>query len=243
MPASSPARAFDLGAGDVRALWTDRRSGDMRRIASGLSFPDEVPGDVVVRTLRQTHGSVVVSAAPFPASARGLVEPWSARGADPPEGDAVVAAGGRYCLTVLTADCASVALATPEGAFGAVHVGWRGLAAGVVERAVGALRAFGATAVVGGIGPCIHACCYRFEAPERDLLADRYGESVLGLTSTGEPALDLPQAVRRALETSDVTIEVDLDSCTACEGDSYSFRARRDEERQALLVWSTRSVP
>ena len=40
-------------------------------------------------------------------------------------------------LCVLTADCAPMALASPEGVFGAVHAGWRGLVAGVVEAAVG----------------------------------------------------------------------------------------------------------
>ena len=46
-------------------------------------------------------------------------------------------------VAVLTADCAPLALASPEGVFAAVHAGWRGLAGGVVEAAVAAMRDLG----------------------------------------------------------------------------------------------------
>ena len=50
-------------------------------------------------------------------------------------GDALVSADSTARLIVLTADCASIVLASPEGVFAAVHAGWRGLAAGVIESA------------------------------------------------------------------------------------------------------------
>jgi len=219
-------------------LWTERADGDQRQLEAGGHPPSPVPEHLVLKRLVQEHGAVVVAAMDPTPRAGGLLEPWTEgpRGAAP-RGDALVAKGPGNCLAILTADCASVALATPEGVFAAVHVGWRGLLAGVVERTLTALSAVGASEVSAGIGPCIHPCCYRFEAPEVDLLAERYGEEVRALTSRGEPALDLPRAVHEALGRAGARVEIDVDTCTACQGDAFSFRARHDEERQALFVW------
>ena len=78
-------------------------------------------------------------------------------------------------LAILTADCASVALGSAEGVFGAVHAGWRGLLAGVVEATVAAMRARGAGDVVGALGPCIHPECYEFSDADLDAVAAAYG--------------------------------------------------------------------
>ena len=156
----------------------------------------------------------------------------------PPSGDAVVTAESADVLTVVTADCASIALGSPEGAFAAVHAGWRGLVAGVVEEAAAALRALGATSVRGALGPAIHAECYEFGAADLDVVAGRLGDGVRGETTAGHPALDLPAAVAAALGRAGVEPVPGVDACTACGGPYYSHRARRDAGRQARVVWS-----
>jgi copper oxidase (laccase) domain-containing protein len=107
----------------------------------------------------------------------------------------------------------------------------------VVERAVEAARALGASDVVAGLGPCIGPCCYAFTGPALDALSDRYGAAVRGRTRRGEEALDLAAAVRGALGASGVSIVHDAVVCTGCEGDTWSHRVRGDVERQALFVW------
>lgn len=58
------------------------------------------------------------------------------------EADALVSAVAGQAIGVRVADCAAVLLADPEsGAVAAVHAGWRGTAAQIVERAVSALCA------------------------------------------------------------------------------------------------------
>jgi hypothetical protein len=153
--------------------------------------------------------------------------------------DGLVSADPSVAVAVLTADCASIALGSREGVFGAVHAGWRGLAGGVVEASVAAMRATGATGVVGALGPCIHPGCYEFSENDLDGLADRYGSGVVGRTTTGRPALDLPAAVSAALTASGATETAGIDACTACAGGYFSHRARRDRGRQAMVVWST----
>ena len=70
--------------------------------------------------------------------------------------DAAVATSAGAALAVLTADCAPVALASPEGVLGVAHAGWRGLRAGVVEATVTTMRRLGATRIEAVLGPCVH---------------------------------------------------------------------------------------
>lgn len=244
-----------LNGTGILAWWTGRACGDQRRLGLGAPPPDPVPASRPLRRLRQVHGAEVVRCPPD------AVGP-----SEPPQGDALVTGWGGPVLAVLTADCAPVALASTAGGYGAVHAGWRGLLAGVVEAAVGALADFparddrgregsganrargreagaGAGAVVAGLGPCIGPCCYRFSPRDLDAVVARYGDAVVGRTRAGEPALDLPAAVQIALAGCGVRTVVTRWSCTACGGDAYSHRARGEEERQALLVWSEGTGP
>jgi hypothetical protein len=154
-----------------------------------------------------------------------------------PEGDALVSSGHRSALAVLTADCAPVALGSPEGVHAAVHVGWRGLAAGVIDEALRAMRSLGAGDVVAGLGPCIGPCCYEFSPSLAATLAQQLGVPSRARTRQGRPSFDLPAAVRSRLGAAGVPLVVALDGCTACTPGYFSHRARRDESRQALLVW------
>jgi copper oxidase (laccase) domain-containing protein len=153
-------------------------------------------------------------------------------------GDGLVASAPSVCLAVLTADCASLALGSPEGVFGTVHAGWRGLVAGVVEEAVGAMRSLGASDVVGALGPCIHSGCYEFGEDDLDTVAVVYGDRVRSRTTTGRPALDLPAGVSAALAASGAAEVAGSSSCTACSDGYFSHRARGDTGRQALIVWA-----
>ncbi|HZU71603.1 MAG TPA: polyphenol oxidase family protein [Acidimicrobiales bacterium] len=176
----------------------------------------------------------------------GWCRPHQVHGADclavtgpgtPGTADAVVTATAGLGLAVLTADCASVALASPEGIAGAVHAGWRGLVAGVVPAAVAAMAALGATTVVAALGPCIRPECYEFGPDDLAAVAGAVGADVSGRTSAGGLALDLPAAVRASLAAAGAELVADAGVCTACEPGHFSHRRRGDQEREALVVW------
>ncbi len=158
-------------------------------------------------------------------------------------GDALASSASELALAVLTADCPSIALGSAEGVFAAVHAGWRGLRAGVVSRTVRAMRAMGATEVVGSVGPCIHAECYAFSEDDLAAVAAVCGSGARGRTSDGRPALDLPAAVSSALAAAAVRQVTGRPACTACEPGYFSHRARGDRGRQALVVWSREAPP
>jgi copper oxidase (laccase) domain-containing protein len=107
----------------------------------------------------------------------------------------------------------------------------------VVERAVDALHALDPGPVTAHLGPCIRVGCYEFDGPEREHLADRFGEGVLGTTTWGTPAVDLPAAVHAALGHAGVDDVHDTAGCTACDRRWYSHRARQEVERFATTAW------
>jgi polyphenol oxidase len=191
-----------------------------------------------IRWMRQVHGStvLVVAPPPGPGPPSSVRIPAAARPAG--EGDALVAGEGAVGVAVLTADCASIALGSRQGVFGAVHAGWRGLVDGVVERAIATMETLGATEVVGALGPCIHPECYEFSGHDLDRVAARYGDGVRGRTSSGRPALDLPAAVSAALAAGGARQRPGMAACTGCSGGYFSHRVRGDVGRQALVVWS-----
>ncbi len=247
-----------VGAGDLRP--TGDGPGGADRLAdwvAGLTDAPALPGSVdgrsrpigTVHWLHQVHGSTVV-VVPSPGegdagatSGTGPVggdeDGHPVRGVAAGEGDALVSATGATGLAVLTADCASIALGSPEGVAAAVHAGWRGLMAGVVERTAEAMVTLGATDVVGALGPCVHPGCYEFSPSDLDRVAARYGDQVRGRTVEGRPALDLPAAVAAALVAAGVRQRTGVDACTGCAGGYFSHRARGDVGRQALVVWSS----
>jgi len=176
------------------------------------------------RWVRQVHGAGVV-----------VVEgPGQGRGE---EADALVTRLAGTPLAVFSADCAAVALSSPEGVAGAAHAGWRGVLAGVLEQAVEAMGVLGATRVEAAVGPCIHPECYEFSPADLDRVAARLGGEVVATTAWGSPALDLPAAVAASLRRAGAGV-ASLDArCTACDPELFSHRARREAERQALVVW------
>lgn len=207
--------------------FTDRRHGDLAIGAepAALAARRAALHPEPWTWLRQVHGSrvVAVKAAGEHAGA---------------EADAAVTTTPGVVLAVQTADCAPLLL-LGDGGIGVVHAGWRGLEAGVIEAAAAALADLGAPAATAVLGPCIRGRCYEFDGPEREVVAARYGPSVLATTAWGTPALDVAAGVASACAGLGIDL-VDHGTCTACSPSHWSFRARADAERQALVAWLVR---
>jgi YfiH family protein len=125
-------------------------------------------------------------------------------------------------ILAMSADCLPVALARTNGrasAVAVVHVGWRGLLAGIVESAVGAL---GCGELAAAIGPGIGPCCYEVRDDVADPFRGRFG---VGIVQLGK--LDLWRAAEAALHDAGVSLVDRFDLCTACRPDLF-FSHRRD---------------
>ena len=211
-------------AGGISVRATGRLQGDFAAGAAGVAARRRAVLDLPWTVPHQVHGAGVVI----------VDEPGSGTGR---EADAVVTARPGLAIAVVTADCAPVAFASPEGIAGVAHAGWRGLEAGVLQATVDVMWGLGATAVSAVLGPCIHPECYQFGVADLDRVAGRLGPSVRGTDASGDPALDLPAAVAAALSERGVTLVADAGVCTGCSEAHWSWRARGDRARQALVVW------
>lgn len=228
------ALLLPLPLSSASVVFTGRDQGDMGHGGATVTAVDaEVAArrravvDLPWTWLRQVHGADVVRV-------RAPGEGSRARA------DASVTDVPGAVLAVLTADCAPVAFASPEGMIGVAHAGWRGVVAGVLERTVEEMRALGASRIEAALGPCIHPGCYEFSAADLDRVADGLGDGVRAETAEGRPALDLPAAVRSSLARAGLdpaTDLTDVDRCTACSADYFSWRASKDTGRQAAVVW------
>lgn len=210
--------------GGAQVRWTARADGDLADLGPDGDERRRAIADVPWTVLRQVHGRDVVT----------VTEPgggWRALA------DGAVTDRSGAALAVLTADCAPVALASEEGVIGVAHAGWRGLAAGVVEATVDAMRALGAGPVTAVLGPCIRTPCYTFGAADLEDVAAATGPEVRGVDAAGRPALDLAAGVHAALARAGVANIDDVEACTACSAAHFSYRARQDVARQATVVW------
>src|SRR5258706_2876262 len=83
---------------------------------------------------------------------------------EPSRGDASVTKSPGLLLAVQAADCVPILLVDPKNrAVAAVHAGWRGTLASIVEETIGRMQMqFGSEAadLLAAIGPAIGGCCY-----------------------------------------------------------------------------------
>lgn len=82
-------------------------------------------------------------------------------------------------LVVFSADCGIILLYDPiHHAAGAVHAGWRGCAAGILEKTVQSMtEAFGSQPadLLAAIGPCIGQCCFETDDDVADAMMAALG--------------------------------------------------------------------
>jgi polyphenol oxidase len=151
-----------------------------------------------------------------------------------PTADVLVTEERRLPLAVLTADCLPVVLAS-DHALVVIHAGWRGLAAGILDRAV---RLFpDPSRVAGAVGPAIGPCHYEVGADVVDAVAGGSPAGAVHRGRGGRRFLDLPGTAVAVLEGAGVKEVEAADLCTACHEDRF-FSYRRDgvTGRQAAIV-------
>ncbi len=175
-----------------------------------------------VVTARQVHGAhvAVVGA----AEQRTVV----------PATDSLISSEQGVALLLRFADCLPLMLYDPlRQVVGLVHVGWRGIIAGVVVNTLAALRhEYGCNAhdLVAALGPAIGPCCYEV-GPELVTSIEQVFGNEGGLLLTqpnGTVHFNLAAAVRWQLEYAGVQQIEESGLCTSCHTDEFfSHRAEK----------------
>jgi polyphenol oxidase len=231
--------AIDLPG--ARALFTTRRGGFSAGPFATLNlgrWTDDDP-TAVERNRRQLADSIGARLAygrqVHGCTVRRVVEmPEQVDRVAPREADGQATALPGVGVMVLAADCLPIAIAA-QGAVAMLHAGWRGLASGVIDEGVRAVRGLGGEGpITAAIGPGAGPCCY--EVGE-DVHA-RFAQ--LGPLARDGANLDLKAIARERLVRAGVADVHDAGLCTICSDPSLFFSHRRDHGvtgRQAGVVW------
>lgn len=200
---------IEVALNGARVVFTGRGQGDVRE-AAGLTTIGAIAGRPLARGA-QVHGAVV-------RRVRGELEVE--------EADGQATARDDVAVMVAVADCLPVAVAGPGGV-AMLHAGWRGLAGGVLEEGVRALRELGTDGPLAAvIGPGARSCCYEVG----DDVRDAFGES--------RSRIDLATIAARRLTASGVGQIEDVARCTICDERYFSYRREGEAAgRQAGVAW------
>lgn len=232
----------------VRARVTTRRGGVGNDPYASFNLGDHVGDDpVAVATnrallrralpgeplwLRQVHGSQCVVAE---ESRSGIVV----------EADACVSFRPGTVCAVLTADCLPVLFCDIRGtAVGAAHAGWRGLAAGVLEKSALALRR-PAEEIMAWLGPAIGPTAFEVGDEVRAIFiaSDAAAVSAFVPHTAGKWLCNLHELARQRLFALGIRRIASADFCTFNDDERF-FSYRRDGAtgRMASLIW-LESIP
>lgn len=196
--------------------WTEDDPDAVHRNREIVAAAIDLPLEAVVQG-RQVHGARVER-----------VTGARLAGSEPPEVDGLATREMGLAALVLTADCLPIALVAP-GAVAMLHAGWRGLAAGVIEEGVRAVRELaGDGEAQAAIGPGAGGCCYEV------------GDEVRRAFGTSGRTVDLKAIARARLEAAGVAEVHDVGLCTMCSAPGLFFSHRRDggvTGRQAGIAW------
>jgi YfiH family protein len=126
---------------------------------------------------------------------------------------------------------------------GAAHAGWRGMAAGVIERTMAAMKVAPAT-LIAYLGPCIGPAVYEVGADVRDAFCanDATAAEAFVAKPNGKWLANLPLLARQRLQRAGVSGERIFGGgrCTLSEpARFYSHRRDGPSGRMAALIWRT----
>lgn len=151
-------------------------------------------------------------------------------------GDALITRQPGLLLGVQTADCAPILIAdVKRRAIAAVHAGWRGTYARIVEKTLAQMHGeFGTEAAdcLAAIGPAAGVCCYEVGQDVTELYSRTFAWAdaiIHNHQPTGKAHLDIPAANRQQLIHAGVPPSniFTVNLCTMCHNDLF-FSHRRE---------------
>ncbi|MDR6739355.1 YfiH family protein [Herbaspirillum sp. 1173] len=177
--------------------------------------------------LTQVHGVAVLDAAALP---------------DQPTADACISSTPGAVCVMMTADCLPVLFCDRAGTVvGAAHAGWRGLAGGVLEATVGAMRARGAQDIIAWLGPAIGPEQFEVGAEVREAFITQQAAAQHAFRAypgrPGKYLADIYELARQRLASMDVHDVSGGGLCTVSDPRFYSYRRDKTTGRMGSLVW------
>ena len=235
---------------NVGALSTTRRGGrstgpyDDGDGGGGLNLGVHVGDDPeTVRGNRALLRAVLPSEPAWLTQVHGVRVVDAAQAAGSPEADASIATQPGVVCVIQTADCLPVLFSDAAGrAVGAAHAGWRGLAGGVLQGTIAAMRDAGATDIQAWMGPAIGPQCFEVGQDVFDAFAGKDPAMAAAFQPVagrpGKYLADIYALARRTLHLAGVQRISGGGRCTVTEQKQfYSYRRDKVTGRMASLIW------
>ena len=153
------------------------------------------------------------------------------------KGDALGTSSSQKVIAITVADCLPLLLIEEGGILTLLHLGWRGIEQGLLEKAIQFIGTKSNEPMSAILGPCISSCCYEFGQNEMDTLVEKYGPKIRSETLAGALSLDMKECLREILRSSDVEVKHDDAFCTNCDPRHWSFRGEGTDKRQVMIAW------
>ncbi len=137
-------------------------------------------------------------------------------------------------LAVTVADCTPVFIASESGWVALLHAGWRGAAAGIMEKGFDRLRSIGVhpSDCSVHLGAAICGACY--EVGEEVLR--EFGKVPVNNAADGRGVLDVRQELAERATACGVRRLTISTSCTRCNNDLFFSHRAGDEGRQLGII-------
>jgi YfiH family protein len=188
-------------------------------------------------TMRQVHGDQIVE-----VKDRSVKEVG--------EADGMVTAEKDIFLGVLTADCVPILFVAPKNKLvAAVHAGWRGTLAGIVQKMVQRFESQHGVApseLEVALGPSIGVCCYEVKDDVATPLMKRWGRLTTPSIQVreGKSFVNLRRLNRDILRAAGVPGKqlYEVGPCTSCASEEFfSYRRERCEtgRQMSFVGWLT----
>jgi len=207
----------------LRSGWTARNQGES--LEKLLNLPEEP------MWLQQTHSNIVLEATPQNKDAVGDAS--------------FTATPNRVCIA-LTADCLPVLMTNKQGTrVAAIHAGWRGLAAGIIEETLKAMNQPAEDLLIW-LGPAIGPKKFEVGQDVYDAFTSKQAESKSAFIpyTQGKWLASLYELAKMRLLSQGVTHIYGGDFCTYSQEDLF-FSFRRDKSKKgnmANVIWIEESV-
>ncbi len=218
----------------MECFFTDRHGGlshgDFASLNLAMHVGDEIDQVLANRKLlndrigpvafmSQVHGDTIVEVRELSTEA--------------PTADALITDNPNLALAVMVADCIPLLLSSMD-LVSAVHVGRAGLVNSIALKTVTRMQELGADSISAMIGPSICGSCYEVPKELHDSVVSLH-PAASSRTSSGTFGLDLPAALKVALETVGVAVE-SKDICTFEDENYYSYRRNQVTGRQVGVI-------
>ena len=232
-PAPAHVRAFvttregGVSVGEYASMNLGQSSGDdPASVARNRAIVRaQLPGEPA--WLAQVHG-------------RDVADLDHASDAQRPRADAAVTSHPGRVAVVLTADCMPLFLTDRAGRRVAVaHAGWRGLAAGVIENSVTALKA-PADQLIAWMGPAIGPAAFEVgpEVREAFVAIDPAAATAFRPGKPGKFMADLYTLARQRLAKAGVHAVYGGGACTFTQVERFfSYRRAQKSGRMGAFIW------